>query len=353
MGRKKNVSVVDIARELNVSIAAVSKALNNLSGVSSDLRLKVLETAERIGYTKHLKSSMLNSYNRKMKFIVTLYGRIGGHLIEEIQSGVDPIIRKHGLHQIRYLLDPTKEIQNDAEKELFLKGIINESGIVGILACYVELSDVNISFLNKNNISVVMLENHTDFGKCVLIDNVQAAYKATSALIDLGRKQIGVIMPSTKIDHVWNDRLQGYKTALAERGLPYDPSLIIPENWVGVKEAEHCTKILVENNPEMDAILFGSDLQAYGGIKALRMMKKDIPGDIALIGFDDMAFNEVVDPSLSSVKQPIREMATMGIEMLVEAIEHQDTSHKSTVLETELVLRRSCPALRDYPDVLN
>lgn len=348
--RKANleVTIKDIAKELKISIAAASKALNDLPGVSDPLRLKVKKTAERMGYKKYLKSSLINAYERNLKFIIVLYGSIGGNLMEQLEAGVAENIRKKGYYEFRYLIDVSKELNSEEKKELFLDRILKEKGIVGILACYLKISDVLIAKLYKNKIPVVLLENYTDFGRCIIIDNVKASYRTVSKLIELGHRKIGCIMPQEDVDHVWLDRMAGYKKALRDKGIEYDPNLIVYENTVDMPGAGSATKELLVKDPQITAILYGSDRQAYGGMSALRDLGKRIPDDIAIIGFDDMEFNKIAMPSLSSVRQPIRELGELGINMLFESIEKNDFSHKSVVLDTELMLRKSC--LKDYEE---
>lgn len=338
------VSLKDIARQLGISSAAVSKALNNLPGISDTLRMKVRTMAEAAGYQKHLQGRRAGRASG-MKFIVVLYGRIGGHLIDEIQLATDPEIRRRGYHEIRYLIDITKDLLSQDKKDLLVETIFREPGVVGVLACYIKLSDVHISRLQERGIGVVLLENETEFGRCVTIDNYKASRKAVRHLITLNRKRIGCIMPQEDTDHVWKARLDGYRKALKEKGIPYDPSLIVYENVFDMEEAGKATLQLLRHKSRVDAILYGSDLQAYGGLKALRTEKVNVPKNVAVIGFDDMPFNTVVEPTLSSVRQPIGKMAQTGIRLLFDSIEKEDYSHRTIRLDAELVLRESCPAL--------
>lgn len=342
------VTIKDIAKELKISIAAASKALNDLPGVSDPLRLRVKKTAEMMGYKKYLRSSLVNAYERSLKFIIVLYGSIGGNLMEQLEAGVAEHIRKKGYYEFRYLIDVSKELNSEEKKELFLDTILREKGVVGVLACYLKISDVLIAKLYKNKIPVVLLENYTDFGRCITIDNVKASHRAVAKLIDLGHRKIGCIMPQEDVDHVWVDRIAGYKKALRDKEIEYDPNLIVYENTVDMPGAGSATKELLRKDPQITAILYGSDRQAYGGMNALRELGKRIPEDIAIVGFDDIEFNKILTPSLSSVRQPIKELGELGINMLFESIEKNDFSHKAAVLDTELMLRGSC--LKDYKE---
>jgi len=344
------ITLKEIAKELNISTAAASRALNDLPGVSDVLRLKVKQTAQRMGYQRYLKASMVNAYDRNMKFIAVIHGAVGGSLIEELQGGIDEKIRKRGYFELRYMIDTTRELHTEQAKELFLEKLARERGVVGVLSCYMKLSDVLLSKLYEENLPSVLLENHTDFGRCVTINNVKASHKAVMKFIELGRKRIGCIIPPEDDDHIWRDRLTGYKRALKDAGLPYDPSLIVHENWVAIKAGALATQDLLRKIPDIDAILYGSDKQAHGGMKMLRNLGKKIPEDIAIIGFDDDPIDTVLQPTLSSVRQPIRKMAETGLSMLFDSIEKRDLSHRAVELDTELILRGSC--LSDYKETV-
>jgi LacI family transcriptional regulator len=336
------VTLRDIARELGISTAAASRALNDLPGVGNDLRLKVKETARRMGYQKYLKASLVNAYERSMKFIVVLYGPVGGHIIHDIQLGIDETIRKKGYNELRYMIDTGRELKTERAKEMFFNKLAEERGVVGVLSCYVRLSDVLISKLNERNLPVVLIENPTEFGRCVTIDHVKASYRAVIQLAEMGRKHIGCIMPPEDQDRTWQERFNGYRQAMKDKGLGYDPKLVAYADWVGVKPGGMATQALLEASPEVDAILYGSDTLAAGGMRMLRDLGKRVPEDVAVIGFDDEEFDVALQPALSTVRQPIRRMAAAGLQLLFDALEKADMSHRAIEMDTELILRGSC-----------
>ena len=340
------ISLLDIAKQLNVSTAAVSRALNDLPGVGDELRLQVKETAARLGYVKHLRVAAGGRPERVKQLIVVLFGPIGGNLVGELDVGIDEILRRKGYYELRYLVDTLRLHRTEAGKEAFLLKTITETSVAGILSCYVPLSDVIISKMYKHNVPVVLIENQTEFGRCVTTNNVKASHKAVTKLIELGRRHIGCVMPPEDADHVWYDRLSGYRRALKEKAYPYDPSLIVYENFVSIKSGGLATRALLQQNPKLDAILYGSDTMACGGMKMLRDLGKKVPDEIAIIGFDDEDFDSVLQPTLSSIRQPIRKMAEVGLGLLFDSIDKGDYSHRHIEMETELLLRGSC--LKDY-----
>lgn len=342
------ITIKDIAKELGVSAAAVSKALNNRPGIGLPLKLKIEKRAQELGYAPYLKARQTGMYNRALKYLAVIYARVGEHLEGEIELGIKETIRDSGFYELHYTVDVYNELYDEQRKEIFLDKIISETGVAGLISAFLSLSGSTIAKLQKNNIPVVLLNNYSDYGQCVVIDNVEASFKVTKKFIDLGHKKIGLIMPEEFKESVWQDRLEGYKKALKENGLAYDPYLIIYEHTFDLKEAGLATKTLLEREPSVSAIIYGSDLQAYGGLKMLRDLGKRIPDDVAVIGFDDMPFSRISNPPLTSVKQPMRKMGQVGAQLLLEAISEKKFPNKVVTLKSELILRKSCQ--KDIPE---
>lgn len=334
----------DIAKELNISTAAASRALNDLPGVGDDLRLRVKEAAERMGYARYLKTARVAASERSLTFIAVLYGHVGGNIIQGIQHGIDETIRQKGYSELRYMIDPDREFRTEKAKEAFFGRLIGERGIAGVLSCYLKLSDPLISGLYRRKLPIALIENPTEFGRSVTINQTRASHRAVTWLIESGRRRIGCVIPPEDTDRAWQERLAGYRQALKDHGLPYDPTRIAYSEWVGVKPGGLATRALLEQSPKLDAILYGSDTLAAGGMKMLQTLGRTVPGDVAVIGFDDEEFDLALQPTLSSVRQPLRRMAETALHLLFDSIEKNDYSHRAIELDTELVVRGSCRA---------
>ncbi len=343
------IRIKDIAKEIGVTAPTVSKALNNRPGINKELRSRIKKTAERLGYAPYMTARETGMYDQGVKTIAVIYSRVGQHLIDMLQQGTDKIIYGNGFYELRYTLDVSNIlITPEKENELLLDRLLKDQRISGILFAFLTVSDITLAQFHKRKIPTVLLNNYTDYGKCVTINNKQAMYNVIKKLFELGHTQIGLIMPNENLEQVWQDRLNGYKQYLKEKSLTYNPNLIIHEQTFQLENAGFATKQLIQAHPEITAIVYGSDTQAYGGYKALRDMGKKIPDDIAVVGFDDMVFNRVMTPSLSSVHQPIDQMGEMGAKMLIQAIKNKDFTHKVIELKTNFILRGSC--LKDYKE---
>ncbi len=344
-----SVTIKQIAKELNIAPSTVSKALNNRPGVNKSLRAAIKKTVKRMGYAPYIIARETGMYDTRLKTIAIIYTRIGRHLVDKLQKGTDKVFYKNGYYELRYTIDVGNLlISEDIESQLIFQRILSDKRISGILFAFIHVSDVLLCQFHKKGIPTVILNSYTDYGKCVTINNYNAMYQLITELIKLGHKKIGLIMPSEASEHIWQDRFQGYKDALKYHHIIYDAEFYIHEYTFKLSESVFATKQLVKNHPEITAIVYGNDIQAYGGLKAFREINKKVPDDIAVVGFDDMEFNQVVIPSLSSVEQPIEEMGEIGAKMLINAIKNKNYSHEAVELETKLHLRKSC--LKDYKD---
>lgn len=335
------VTIKDIAKEAGVSPAAVSKALNNRGGISVALKLKIEKIARRKGYSPYVKARLSGMYSAAFKYIGVIYTSAGGHLIKEVQSGIDSILKDSGYYELRYNTSYADDLNSQERLEAFLDKIIQDKNVAGLIFVFLKISDPQIAMLQEKGIQVIILNNYSDYGKCVFTDNQAAAYEATKELLKTGKKNVGLIMPEETSENIWQDRLEGYKKALREAKIRYNPLLVVYEHSFSLEESAIATECLLKRNPEVDAIIYGSDIQAYGGIKALKEMSKSIPDDIAVVGFDDMDFSRIIEPSLSSVRQPMFEMGQEAAKMLLEGIKKKSYSHRVIKLKSKFIPRQS------------
>lgn len=338
----KKITINDIAHELNVSPTAVSFALNDKPGISQKLKSKILKYVEEMDYKPYMTARQNGMYDQSLPLIGIIYASAGGHLIDEIQQGIDSVLIKTKYYELRYMTDTINDLIDEKDKEVFFERLTNSTNIKGIIVIFLNISELIISKLFEKKIPVVVLNNKVDYGMCVYIDNYRAIYSATKSLIDKGHKNIGLMILDPSKEKVWQERFQGYKDALKENKINYNPANIKFLDNYTLKEARIVTKNLLAENPNITAILYGSDLQAYGGLMGIKEMNLKVPQDISIIGFDDMVPNIAMTPSLSSIKQPMKEMGEMGANMLLDYLKGKDDmKHVAVKLDTELNLRES------------
>lgn len=336
-----SVTIRDIAKKAGVSIAAVSKALNNRGGISLPVKLKIERIAKALNYSPYINARKTGMLSGPSKHIGIIYAFAGEHLIREIQNGMDSVLTDSGYLLTRFNLNSPGQTPDEVRKEYLVDKITEDKSVAGIIAVFVKIADATVAKLQKSGIPVVQLNNYTSYGKCVYVDNKESAYNATKTLIKLGRKHIGLIMPEEVYEDVWQQRLDGYKKALVEANIDYNPYLTVYEHQFSLSEAARATKTLLEREPKIDAIIYGSDIQAYGGLEALKTLNKRVPDDIAVLGFDNMPFSEITYPPLTSIAQPMFEMGKDGAQLMLDSIKSNSHGHKAIKLNGELVLRQS------------
>ncbi len=334
------ITIHQIAKQSGVSIGTVSKVLNNREGVSDAVRIKVLKTAERLGYFPYIKARASGLFREKGKYIAEIFGHATYHLINEINYGISKIITRSKFYEIKYIFDET-ETSGENRLKLFLEHLLRDKGISGLIVSFLALDDKLINDLLKNNIYLVLINSKNDETSYVTVDNFKASYLATEYLIKTGCKHIGLIIPETRNVPVWQDRKEGFKKALLDYNLTYSTDLIEYENTFDIQQIKLATEELLKRNNNIDAIIYSSDWQAYAGIQLLKEKGIKIPDDISVIGFDNLEFSSLIEPSLTSVKQPMEEMGKIAANILLKMIKEKKRIKEKKILNTEIVVRNS------------
>ncbi len=170
-------------------------------------------------------------------------------------------------------------------------------------------------------------------------DNRGGARTATAHLVASGRKAVGTVTgPQDMMAGL--DRLDGYKDALAEAGVPFRKNLVAYGDFSEEGGAAATAKLL-KQRPDIDAIFVASDPMAFGALHALRAAGRRVPGDVAVVGFDDVVDSAFTDPPLTTVRQPLEEMTSSLTQLLLRRMEGLATDDDFVVCETELIVRSS------------
>jgi LacI family transcriptional regulator len=164
------------------------------------------------------------------------------------------------------------------------------------------------------------------------------AQMAVDHLIRLGHRRIATITGRSDMA-AGQDRLEGYRKALAARGIPVEEDLIAEGDFTESSGIVGMQRLLPA---KPTAVFVASDMMAVGALKALRQAGRRVPEDVALVGFDDIPVASALEPPLTTVRQPIGRMASMAVETLLDLIEHPGSGPRRVVLPTQLVIRESC-----------
>ncbi|MGY1810345.1 LacI family DNA-binding transcriptional regulator [Blastococcus sp. SYSU D00669] len=178
-------------------------------------------------------------------------------------------------------------------------------------------------------------------GAYVDVDNVGGSRAGVAHLLERGRRRVATITGPHDMG-AGQDRLAGYRAALAAAGVPEDPALVV-EGDFSEASGVRAMRALLERAPDLDAVFAANDLMAIGALRVLREAGRRVPDEVAVVGFDDSPLSRVTDPPLSSVRQPVEQMGREMAELLVRLISDPDSAdgQGTAVLPTELVVRAS------------
>lgn len=340
---RRKVTLKQIAKELDVSISTVSKSLRDSPEISEDTRQKVQAFAKLYNYKPNLIALSLK--NKKTKTIGIIIPEIVHHFFATVISGIEHVANEHGYNVIVTLSDESfdKEVIN---MEMLANGTI-DGFIMSLSKETQHKKDFHhITEVINQGMPVVMFDRVTNDVLCdkVIIDDNLAAYEAVQSLIDNGFKKIALI---TTVDYVSVGKLRtdGYIKALKTNDIIVDPNLILK-----IEDIDLCDfqiEELIKNN-EIDAVFAVNELFAVTAIKAAKMVNKNVPEDISVIGFTDGIISKYSSPSITTVSQNGIKMGGKAAKMLIERLESEEEEEehfKTEVIETHLVLRESTPTL--------
>ncbi|NLI59838.1 MAG: LacI family transcriptional regulator [Clostridiales bacterium] len=333
-------TIKDIAEIANVSPATVSNALNNKKGVSADVKQLVFRIARELGYVKD------NYINKKaIRFIIF---KKHGYVVSDTPffSSLIEGIQKECKAQGYELLISHINIKEEGYEEF--KNMLNTDSATGLLVLATEMVEENLDLFCESPIPLVLLDNYFRNGcfDSVLINNVDAAFNATSILIENGHDKIGYLRSSIGINN-FSYREQGYLCALNEYGLELDErtQIYLEPTMEG---AYRDMKSAMENDDiRIPTALFAdNDIIALGAMRALKEAGIKIPDDVSIIGFDDMPFCEITTPRLTTIKVFKEEMGSVAVKRLIHKIDHHDKITQKIEINTELVMRESIKKLQ-------
>ncbi|HEY8362023.1 MAG TPA: LacI family DNA-binding transcriptional regulator [Tissierellaceae bacterium] len=331
------VTIKDIAKLANVSIATVSRVINNKpGGVSEETRKRILELVKELGYQPNAIARSL--VTKKTKTIGLIIPDISNPFFPDIARGVEDGAYMYGYNV--FLCNTDDNLAKESEyinalKEKYVDGIIFTSSSIP--------KHEHMVALIKSGIPVVIIDRRIDFEDVygVFVDNYEGGYIATKYLIDLGHRRIACIAGPLHTTTA-KDRLEGYKKALMESGISIEEELIFEGDYKinsGIVGAE---KVLQH---KITAIFACNDLMAYGAYKTIKSLGYKIPDDVSVIGFDDIQLSQILEPQLTTIKQPAYDMGLTAASMLIKLVEGQKLNKRVINFKPRLIIRRSTKSI--------
>lgn len=335
------VTIKDIARELGISPSTVSRALKDHPDISAETKKAVNELAEKLNYQPNIVALSLRQ--KKTNTIGVVIPEIMHFFFSTVISGIEDVAYQAGYNVILSQSNESYEREKTDIKALFNSRV---DGMLISLSRETKDFDHIESVISKG-VPIVFYDrmyNNPNTSK-VIVDDYVGAKEAVLHLIDQGCKRIAHLQGPMNL-LISRDRMKGYEDALKERGLKFDPSLIVECPTAGLDDGKKAIDQVMKMKPRPDGIFANNDPIAMGAVKRLKELNVNIPDEIAIIGFSNWFFSSLMEPALSSVDQPGFQMGQEAARLLIRQIEWKDKDQgelqpETKVLKTKLIIRDS------------
>lgn len=336
MNLSKEVTIYDIAKALNVSAATVSRGLKDHPGIRKDTKKRIAKAAEKMGYQHNSFASNLRK--KTSKTVGVIVPRLDSYFMSSVIAGMEKILNNAGYNLI------ISQSQESVKKEVASTQTLFHGRVDGLLVSLSsETKDLDhFNPIFKKRIPLIFFDRVVDVPHCtsIVINNEKAGYDATKHLIDNGCKRIVHISGSLN-RNVYADRLKGYKKALAQKKITYDPKLVFTNSLTDQAGADVAREIL-KMSKKPDGVFTANDTSAVACMRELKRAGMKIPGDIAFVGFNDDPIACVIEPNLSTIHYPGEEMGEVAATTLVNSLKHLSASNlNKIIINHELIVRQS------------
>ena len=328
-------TIRDVATYAKVSAKTVSRVVNNEPNVKEATRKLVQEAIDDLGYVVSISAKRLSS--GQSYTIGLIFHNASWHYIQDVQKAVLETANQNGYHTLMHPCD----VRNDADVKEILN-LVDQRLVDGFI--FIPPADIAhelISTLQKNNIPFVRLSPVDRESPLPYVTNTdqQGAYEMTQYLIELGHQQIGYIQGPAE-QQAPHDRFAGYQKALEDAGIPLAPALIKSGDDYFESGFSSGNELLALLSPPT-AIFCNNDEMAAGVISAAFNAGLKVPSDISVAGFDNIPLSRQIWPPLTTVEQPIFEMAKSATTHLIKILGGEADQNLSLMLPTKLIIRKS------------
>ncbi len=332
------ITIKDVAKAANVSIATVSLVMHNHRRISKETKVKVLEIIEKMNYRPSRSArGLVSRRTGNIGFILT-----NDHFLRtepfytHIFIGTEIEARENDFY---VLLNSINSDFNEGDQ---LPRFILDRNVDGVIIAG-KVPQILTEKLSHYNIPIVYIDympGNKNYST-VLVDNIMGGKIATEHLIELGHRNIAFI--GGDIDHPSiSDRMSGYKQAIQKANMPIVPELIeTSENYPARTNGYNAAKKLFSCNKNITAVFACNDAMALGVIQYLKDNGKKVPLDVSVIGFDDVVSENSVDPPLCTVKVPTMEMGMEAMKLISTLLKEYEFYPKKVMMPVELVVRQS------------
>jgi len=341
--QKQGPTISDVAQRAGVSIATVSRVLNDTTPVASETAERVRQAIRELAFVPRAAARVLAS--RRTETLGLLLPEIGGAFFSPLLRGIEAEAQIAGFD---LLIHATSHIPHASTPAAHRP--LGEHNTDGLIVFTQSIDEKELSRLYALNFPTILLyQTPPPFLSIpsVTIENRSGAQRIVEHLIQVHNRRRIVFLRGPEGNEDSEQRERGYRQALQDNDIPYDPGLVITGGF-NEEEAQKTIQALLSTGAEFDAVFGGDDDSAAGAMSALMQAGKSIPQDVALVGFDDLPIARYLRPALTTVRAPIEQVGREGVRQLVRLIQGKQ-AEASVRMQTKLVLRESCGCPPAHP----
>ena len=334
-----NITIYDVAREANVSMATVSRVVNGNPNVKPATRKKVMEVIDRLGYRPNAVARGLAS--KKTTTVGLIIPDISNIFYAELARGIEDIAT---MYKYNIILSNSDE---NEEKELHLFNTMLGKQVDGLIFMGADITERHLEEFKKSPVPVVLAGSLEESGQIpsVNIDYEAAAYDGTVKLIESGHRRIGLVIGDFK-ESINVKKLAGFKRALEENGITFEDGWVVEADYSYESGLQAIDKLgEIENKPT--AVLVGADEAAVGAVHAVQDKGYRVPEDIEVISFDNTKLTLMVRPQLTTIVQPLYDIGAVAMRLLTKLMDKESVSEQTVVLPHRIEDRQSTKNKQD------
>lgn len=320
------VSMKDIAKECQVSVATVSKALNNQSDIGEETRKRICQVAKELGYYTNSSARALKTnrtYNIGVLFVDEMNSGLAHEYFSSVLDSLKIAAENHG-YDITFISHNVKN-----ENMTYLQHA-KYRGVDGVIIACVEFHDPQVVELIQSDIPTVTIDHTFNNRVAVISDNVLGMEELVTYIVQQGHKRIAFIHGEQS--SVTENRMIGFHRACQKMGIEIPDEYIRSGTYHDVAKCETITKELLSLPERPTCIIFPDDFSGLGGMNAIKELGLSIPEDISVAGYDGIHLSSVISPKLTTYKQDTRALGEISAERLVDLIENPKTALLNVVV---------------------
>lgn len=328
-----SATIRDVAEEADVSVATVSRVLNESDNVREETEERVIEAARALDY--HPSETARSLRAQKTHTVGVLLPNMHGEFYAQITQGLDRRAREHGHHLL-----VSNSHTDESEAEAVLQSV--RGRVDGLIILWPRLTVRFLESFLPDDLPVVLL--NTSVGQSrfdsLSFDNRAGAYAAVEHLAEHGHERVAIFTGGSE-NFDAQERLAGYRAAVEDCGLKADSSLELEGDFTR-ETGQALVETFLGLDPRPTALFASNDSMALGALRGLHEAGLRVPDDVALVGFDDIPTASYVTPSLTTVHAPTQELGEQAMDHLLARIQDDEKNPSHQTLETRLLARESC-----------